>query len=199
MLERATGGDEQAIEDLFSRHRERLERLVRLRLSRRLQGLVDSSELLQEALAEAGQRLPEYVKSPERLPLFLWLRKITGMKLAEVQRRHLGEGAADNVSLHRGALPAANSISLAAHLLGTVASPSDAAIKVETRIHVQEALNNMDAMDREILALKHFERLSTDEIAQVLELSKGDVGKSYLRAIKRLRAAVSQIPGFQGL
>jgi RNA polymerase sigma-70 factor (ECF subfamily) len=90
-------------------------------------------------------------------------------------------------------------MSLAAHLLGTMTTASEAAIKAETRIFVQEALNAMDPIDREILALKHFEQLSTSEIAQVLGLSKAGAGSRYLRAIKRLRAVVSQIPGFQGL
>ena len=79
---------------------------------------------------------------------------------------------AQEVSLYRGALPEADSASLAAQLLGTITSPSQNAIKAETRIYVQEALNSMDPIDREILALKHFEQLSLSEIAQVVGLSK---------------------------
>ena len=147
----------------------------------------------------ASRELSGYLENPTLSP-FLWLRQITGRELAKIHGEHLGKFESDEgVSLHRGALPGANSISLAAHLLGTMSSSSADAVKVETRMHVQEALNAMDATDREILALKHFERLDMDEIARVLSLSKGDVGKRYLRAIKRLRAVVSQIPGFQGL
>jgi RNA polymerase sigma-70 factor (ECF subfamily) len=136
------------------------------------------------------------------LPFFLWLRHLTGLKLLEVHRRHLGtemRDAAQELSLYRGALPEANSVSLAAQLLGTVTSPSQNAIRAETRIYVQEALNAMDPVDREILALKHFEQLSTSEIARVLGLSKAGAGSRYLRAIKRLRTTLSQIPGFQGM
>lgn len=107
--------------------------------------------------------------------------------------------AGQEVSLHRGALPEANSVSLAAHLLGTMTSPSQAAVKAETRIYVQEALNGMDPLDREVLALKHFEQLSTSEMAQVLGLSKAGAGSRYLRAIKRLRKIMSQLPGFEGM
>jgi RNA polymerase sigma-70 factor (ECF subfamily) len=201
LVEQAAGGDQRALDEIFSRYRSRLKRMVHLRLSRRLQGRVDDSDVIQEAYLDVARKLPEYAGDPQ-LPFFLWLRNLVGLKLAEVHRRHLGTQMRDadqEVSLHRGALPEANSMSLAAHLLGTMTTASEAAIKAETRIFVQEALNAMDPIDREILALKHFEQLSTSEIAQVLGLSKAGAGGRYLRAIKRLRAVVSQIPGFQGL
>lgn len=201
MVQRAVAGDQAAYGDLFSRFRERLKRMVHLRLNRTLQGRVDDSDVVQEAQIEAARRLPEYAREPQ-LPFFLWLRNLTGLKLLEIHRRHLGiemRDAAQEVSIYRGALPEANSVSLAAQLLGTVTSPSENAIKAETRIYVQEALNAMDPVDREVLALKHFEQLSTSEIAQVLGLSKAGAGSRYLRAIKRLRSTLSQIPGFQGM
>jgi RNA polymerase sigma-70 factor (ECF subfamily) len=86
---------------------------------------------------------------------------------------------------------------LAAQLLGTLTTPSQAVVKAETRRLVQEALNGMDPIDREVLALKHFEQLSTAEIAAVLGLSKAGAGSRYLRAIKRLREILVQIPGFE--
>jgi RNA polymerase sigma-70 factor, ECF subfamily len=64
---------------------------------------------------------------------------------------------------------------------------------------VQEALNNMDQVDREVLALKHFEQLSTSEIAEVLGMSKAGAGSRYLRAIERLKEVLSRIPGFVDL
>jgi RNA polymerase sigma-70 factor (ECF subfamily) len=201
LVQQAAGGDQRAVDDLLSQFRPRLKRMVHLRLSRRLQGRVDDSDVIQEAYLDVSRKLPEYAVNPQ-LPFFLWLRNLVGLKLTEVHRRHLGTQMRDadqEVSLHRGALPEANSMSLAAHLLGTMTTASEAAIKAETRIFVQEALNGMDPIDREILALKHFEQLSTSEIAQVLGLSKAGAGGRYLRAIKRLRAVVSQIPGFQGL
>jgi RNA polymerase sigma-70 factor (ECF subfamily) len=199
LLHRAGGGDQEALCTLLSRYRDRLKRMVHLRLSRRLQGRVDDSDVLQEAFLEIARRLDEYLREPS-LPFFLWLRHMTGLKLAEVHRRHLGTQlrAADReVTLHRGGLPLADSVSLAAQLLGTLTTPSQAAVKAETRLLVQEALNGMDPIDREVLALKHFEQLSTAEIAEVLGLSKAGAGSRYLRAIKRLREILSRIPGFE--
>lgn len=201
LLGRAAAGDEAARHDLFTRYRARLKRMVHLRLSRRLQGRVDDSDVLQEALLDAGRRLAEYAAEPQ-LPFYLWLRHLTGLKLAEVHRRHLGTQLRDadrEVTLHRGGLPEADSASLAAQLLGTITSPSEAAVKAEQRLYVQEALNAMDPVDREVLALKHFEQMSTSEIAAVLGLSKAGAGSRYLRAIKRLRELLAKMPGFEGL
>src|SRR5947208_6331105 len=199
LLPLAADGDEAALRELFTRHRDRLKRMVHLRLSRRLQGRVDDSDVLQEAFLTIATQLPAYAAEP-KLPFYLWLRHMTGLKLAEIHRRHLGTQLRDadrEVTLHRGGLPQADSMSLAAHLLGQLTTPSQAAIKAETRLLVQEALNSMDPVDREVLALKHFEQLSTAEIADVLGLSKAGAGSRYLRAIKRLREILSQIPGFE--
>jgi RNA polymerase sigma-70 factor (ECF subfamily) len=201
LLRRAAAGDEQALQELFGRYRDRLKRMVHLRLNRRLQGRVDDSDVLQEAYLDVSRRLNEYLANPT-LPFFLWLRHLAGLKLAEVHRRHLGTQLRDaerEVTLHRGGLPEADSVSLANQLLGKLTTPSQAAIKAETRLFVQEALNSMDPVDREVLALKHFEQLSTSEIAEVLGLSKAGAGSRYLRAIKRLREILQRLPGFTEL
>jgi RNA polymerase sigma-70 factor, ECF subfamily len=199
LIRRTARGDQDALRELFSRHHDRLKRMVHLRLSRRLAGRIDDSDVLQEAFLEIARRLDDYLERPSQ-PFYLWMRHMTGLKLAEVHRRHLGtqlRNADREVTLHRGGIPMANSVSLAAQLLGTLTTPSQAAIKAETRLLVQEALNSMDPIDREVLALKHFEQLSLAEIAEVLGLSKAGAGGRYLRAIKRLRAILVQIPGFE--
>src|SRR5215510_14631164 len=89
LLQRAAGGDQPAVQELFALHRDRLKRMVHLRLSRRLQGRVDDSDVLQEAFLDIAGRLQDYATDP-KLPFFLWLRHMTGLKLAEVHRRHLG-------------------------------------------------------------------------------------------------------------
>jgi RNA polymerase sigma-70 factor (ECF subfamily) len=198
LLARAGRGDEQAFGQLFGQHRERLKRMVRLRLSRRLQGRLDESDVLQDAYLEICRRLHEFVQNPA-VPLYLWLRQMTGLKLAELHRRHLGTRMRDadrEVSIYRGALPEADSASLAAHLLGQLTSPSQAAIKAEMRIKLQEVLNTMAPLDREVIALRHFEQLSGDETAEVLGLSKSAASSRYVRAITRLRKILSQFPEF---
>ncbi len=190
LIERAAGGDPEAASALFAVYRERLKRVVRLRLSRPLQGRLNESDVVREVFDEAARRLDEYLQGPV-LPLFLWLRQMVCQKLVDLHRRFLGQddqgpGGAGELTLHGGGLPVADAGTLAAQLLGTkVASRS--ADRAETRLYLQEALNSMEPIDREVLALKHFERLSFGEIAQVLGLSETSVGMRYLTAVKRLR------------
>lgn len=198
LLRQAGAGDEQALAELFAHHRDRLRQMVRLRLDRRLQGRLDPSDVLQEAYLVFSRRFADYAQNPT-VPFYLWLRSLTGQKLIDMHRQHLGakmRDAAQEVSLYRGALPQASSVSLAAQLLGRLTSASRAAIRAETQIRVQEALNSMDPMDREVLTLRHFEMLSNEEAAQVLGLSKSAASNRYIRALKRMKDILTGLPGF---
>jgi RNA polymerase sigma-70 factor (ECF subfamily) len=200
LLRRALTGDESALAALFDGYRARLRRMIRLRLDRRLSGRVDASDVLQEAYLDVRKRLAEYARDPEAMPFHLWLRLVAAQKLTDVHRYHLGAQMRDagmEVSLHRGPYPQASSISLAAQLLGRMTSASKAAIRAEHKLIVQEALNGMDAIDREVLTLRHFEHLSNDETALVLGLSKSAASNRYIRALKRLKEVLSSIPGLR--
>jgi RNA polymerase sigma-70 factor (ECF subfamily) len=198
LLARATAGDANALADLFTGYRERLKRMVALRLDRRLTGRVDPSDIIQEAFLEVHKRFKEYARDAS-VPFFLWLRLVTGQKLTDCHRHHLGakmRDAGQEVSLYRGAMPQASSVSLAAQLLGKLTSASQAAIRAEHKLHVQEALNSMEPLDREVLVLRHFEHLTNDEAALVLGLRKSAASQRYIRALKRLKEILSAIPGF---
>ena len=172
LIEQAVRGDQRALGELLGRHRERLRRMVALRLDRRLQGRVDPSDVLQKACLDAARRLAEYQKGPT-MSFFLWLRLLAGQRLVDEHRKHLGAAARDagrEISLYRGALPETTSAALAAHLLGRLTAPSQAAIRAERKIRLQEALNRLDPIDREVLALRHFEELTNGEAAAVLGL-----------------------------
>ncbi len=197
LLLSARAGEASAVAALFTRYRDRLKRMVALRLDRRLSGRVDASDVLQEAYLEVHTRFREWVANPD-LPFFLWLRLVTGQKLTDFHRHHLGaqmRDAGQEVSLYRGALPQASSASLAAHLLGKLTSVTDAAIRAEHKLIVQEALNTMDGLDREVLVLRHFEHLSNEECALVLGVKKSTASQRYIRALKRLKEILSSIPG----
>ena len=200
LLRRAADGDQTALADLLTPYRGRLKRMVKIRLNQRLQGRVDASDIIQDALLEASQRLREYLDGPG-MPFFLWLRHLAGQKLIDVHRRHLGTLKRDaglEISLHHGSWPVASCASLAEQLLGRLTSPSQAAIKAELRLRVQEALNSLDPLDREVLALRHFEQLTGAETAQVLGIKPAAAGKRYLRALERLREILAGLPGGLG-
>ena len=200
LLRRAKSGDEAALGTLFTHYRERLRRMVRLRLDRRVYGRLDPSDILQDAYLDVARRFPEYAAAPT-VPFYLWLRALTGQRLIDLHRQHLGAQMRDagrEVSLYRGALPQASSASLAQQLLAGLTSPTQAAVRAEMQIQLQEALNSMDAIDREVVVLRHFEELSNAETAQVLAIETSAASKRYIRAIRRLKAILDRVPGFFG-
>ena len=166
-------------------------------MDERLRGRVDESDVLQETLADAARRLPNYTAATD-YPFFLWLRDLAAQKLVDLHRRHLSaqkRSVNREVSLERGAYPAATSACLAAHLLGRLTSPSQAAVRQETKMRVQDALNSMEELDRELLALRHFEQLSNAEAAAVLGLNDSTASSRYLRALRKLKAILQATPG----
>jgi RNA polymerase sigma-70 factor, ECF subfamily len=197
LLDRARAGDGVALNELLARHRPRLRRMVDLRLDRRLQARIDASDVIQDAYVEVARRLDEYLSQPS-YPLFLWLRLIVGERLLKLHRHHLGTQMRDagmEVSIYRGALPEASSAALAALLLGKHTSPTQAAVRAERMIRLQEALNTLDAIDREVLSLRHFEELSLAETALSLGIEQSAAAKRYIRALKRLKATLASMPG----
>lgn len=192
MLHQASQGNVRLLEDYFTRHRARLLRMVKLRLDPRVRGRVDPSDVVQEAYLEISRKLADYLREPT-IPFFLWLRLLTGQKLALAHRQHLGVQARDagrEVSLFHGAYPEASSAALAAQLMGRLSTPSQAAAKHELRVRVQDALNTMDPIDREVLTLRHFEQLSNFETAMVLGIKDTAAANRYVRALSRLRGVL---------
>jgi RNA polymerase sigma-70 factor (ECF subfamily) len=120
---------------------------------------------------------------------------VVGERLSKVHRTHLGaqmRDAALEVSLYLHALPAASSAALAAQLLVKHTSPTEAAVRAEQMLRVQEAINALEPIDREIIALRNFEELSRAEAAHALDITEAAVAKRYVRAIKRLKVALGE-------
>ena len=129
---------------------------------------------------------------------FVWMRSITGQTLINVHRRHLKakRRAADReVRRQPGGAPHATSVSLAAHLIVQQTSPSQAAMQAEALASIEQALEQMDAMDREVLVLRHFEELTNQETAETLGLQKAAASNRYIRALKRLREILVKTTG----
>lgn len=198
--ERVRSGDRSALAELYSAHRARLRRWVDLHLDPRVRGRLSPSDVIQEVYLAAEQRLDHFRERPE-MPFSVWVRLLAGQRLVEVHRRHLGAAARDagrEVSLGDGGAnhgPAASAANLAARLAGDLTSPSQAALRDEQHALLVQALDSMDALDREVLALRHYDELSNDEVARLLGLSKGTASKRYVRALARLRSILETIPG----
>lgn len=191
--------DPHALGALILKYQDRLERVIAFRMDSRLRTRVDAADVLQDAFVEATQRIDDYRACSDKMSFFLWLRFITIQKLHQLHRHHLGVQARDagrDIGIFGGA-GARNgqetSMVLAAQLLGKMTSPSHAAIREEQKRKLESALAEMEDMDREALALRHFEHLSNSETAQLLGLSESAASNRYIRAVRRLKLILDRI------
>lgn len=179
---------EESFAQFFQQTKQRLHRIVRFRLDYRLRGRVSESDVVQETYVRAAQRLDRYLDNPE-VPFFVWLRTELHQKLIEVHRKHFGAGKRDvrkEQVIHR-ANTGQTSIALAAHLVGQMTSASQLLERAEQIETLQLALEEINEMDREVIALRHFEELSNVETAEILGIETSAASKRYLRALKRMR------------
>jgi len=200
VLQRLRCDGDQGLAAVFAQYRDRLERMVALRMDPRLRGRLDPADVLQEAYLDASKRLAAYVASPEA-PVFVWLRGIAANTLTNLHRRHLAAQARDatrEVSLGLGA-GSTTSGWLAGQLVGSLTSPSQVAIREEMAVQLAAAIDQMDELDREVLLLRHFELLRNHEVAMILGISENAASNRYVRALGRLRDLIATIPGLTGL
>lgn len=199
LLIRARQGDELARSDLVQLYRERIKRMIALRMDRRLQSRVDASDIVQDASLEATRRLEEYFCQPEPMDFFVWLRWIANDKLVDAQRFHLGaqkRQVGHEVSLYCRPVAEATSFALAEHLLGRITQPSEAIRKLELQASLEDAVNQLDPVDREVLVLRHFEDLSNNETAEILGIKKSGASRRYVVALSRLKELLQDNPVF---
>jgi RNA polymerase sigma-70 factor (ECF subfamily) len=199
LLHRAASGDAGAWGALLMEHEPRLARIVGFRMDPRLHGRVDAADVVQEAFLEAAEHRADYFRLRPDVPLVLWLRGVVSNKLLEVHRHHLGTGKRDakrEVPIYRTTpSPADTSAALVVHLSADITRPSMAAQRGEAKATVRAALDALDAIDREVLALRHFEQLSNGEAAVVLGIQERAAAKRYVRALKRLKDLLAATPG----
>ncbi len=181
---------EESLAKYFSMVRERLRRIVNFRLDYRLSGRVSESDVLQETYVRAAKRIDSYLQKPD-MPFFVWLRLETQQQILDIHRQHFAAGKRDIRKEIALARPNPNSdrtsMALAAHLVGQMTSPSQMFVKAEKIAALEKTLNTMNELDREVIALRHFEELSNEETAKVLQIKPSASSKRYLRALKRLK------------
>ncbi len=189
VLRRVAVGDQSAIGELLEEYRPRLARMIGVRMDPTLRGRVDASDVIQEAYVEVAERLPRYLESRD-MPFFLWVRFLTGQKLLQIHRRHVEAGMRDvrcEMSLQQGGIAGASSMTLASAILDGGATPSQVAMREEERASLVQALGELSEVDREILAMRHFERLSLAETAELLGISESAASRRHVKALGRLQ------------
>ncbi len=198
LLARLGQGDEEALAELFSQHRDRLLRMVEFRLDARLRGRVAADDVLQEAYLDAAKRKQYFVDDNSK-SFFIWLRMVVTQTLIDVHRRHLGAQMRDagrEAARRGGRYSQTTSVSLAANLLGTVTSPTLAVRRAELAERLQATLDEMEPIDREVLALRHFEELTNREVAEELGIQQKAASIRYIRALRRLKDILAEMPRF---
>jgi RNA polymerase sigma-70 factor (ECF subfamily) len=194
-IDRLRGGDRGVLAELVDKHRDRLRRMVELCLDAR--SGPDAPDVVQEAFLDVARDLEAYTADP-KLPPLVRLPLHVGRRLTTLHRRHVGTRMRDagrEISLSHGALPEAGSAALASMLLGRHTSPTQAVPRAERMLRFQEALNRLDPIDREGLALRHCEQRGRAEAAQVLGITQDAAAERSFRALKRLKDVPAMLPG----
>lgn len=193
LTDRLRGGEKDALGDLFVLCQERLRQMVHFRLDRRLIRRIDVDDVLQDAFIDAETRLEHFAKTQAEASPYVWLRLITLQTLMDAHRRHLGTQARDasrEQSIHLGGDQTTLN-SMAQLLVGQLTSPSQAIQRAESIEQIQAALEQMNPIDQEILALRNFEELTNAEVSEVLKISASAASLRYIRALKRLQQVMA--------
>lgn len=192
LLRRAERGDPFALQRLLERHRSRLRRMIELRLDNRLRARIDPSDIIQDALFDASRKLTDYLAT-RPLPFYPWLRAIAFQRLVDQYRRHV-RAERHSVKFEEQTVPLSDrsAMLLASDLVAPGTSPSQRLLREESQRRVQAAMEQLDPTDREILVLRHLERMPVAEIAALLNISAGAVKMRRLRAIERLRSLLDK-------
>lgn len=186
LLKRSAGGDDSAVRELFVRNQDRLRKMVEFRMDDRLQSRFDPSDVVQESLIEASDRLPEYL-AERPLPFYPWLRQIAWERLIALQRRHLRAGVR-TVTREAPFRVSDESVGiLAQRFVASGSSPSQQVVRQEIRDRVRSALEELSSDDRELLLMRHLEQLRVSEIAAVLGLTEAAVKSRLRRSLERLQ------------
>lgn len=193
LLDQASQGDPAAVQELLTRFRARLMRMVRIHMDHRLAARFDPSDVVQDTFARAWRELPDYL-GRRPLPFYPWLREFAWKTLIDLRRKHiLAQRRSVNRENRLGqALPDQSAMHLARKLLANGTSPSHRVVREELCRRVQAAISKLEKRDREVLVLRHLERLSTPEIAAVLKISEGAVRVRHLRAMQRFREVMGR-------
>jgi|SRR5579863_6390849 len=193
LLAGAGQGQPAAVNELLDRHREALRNMIQARMDQKLARRVDASDVVQDVLLEASQRLADYIRDP-KLPFGLWIRQMAQDRIIDLHRRHrvARRRSLDREQQRPGALADKSSLELMAQLRDPELTPAAATLRKELHERFVEAIDQLEDEDREILLMRHFEQLSNSEAAELLGLSQPAAGMRHLRALRRLREVLGE-------
>jgi RNA polymerase sigma-70 factor, ECF subfamily len=192
LLDDARKGEPGAVDKLLGEFREPLRQVIGLRLDPAVARRVDASDIVQDVLVEANQRLTEYLKKPD-MPFYLWLRHLAQDRIIDTHRRHRlaqRRSVDREQAVARPAWADESSVSLIAQLIDTERTPTSEAIQLELQRRLNAAIDQLSDDDREIILMRHHEGLSNQDVAHALQLTEAAASMRYLRALRRLRTVL---------
>lgn len=170
----------------LDRYRDYLSLLARLQLDGRLQSKLDASDIVQQTLLRAHERMGQF-RGHSEVELAAWLRVI----LAHTVANELGKfGQAKRaVSLERSLEAAVeeSSARLEAWLAVDESSPSDCAIRHEQLLRLAKALAQLPGDQRAALELHHLKGCAVADIARMLDRTRPAVAGLIRRGLHALR------------
>lgn len=193
LIELAEGGDESARNALLRLYRDRLKRMVGMRMDKRVSSRFDPSDVVQEALLTASNRLSAYL-ADQRIPFYPWLRNLTWEHLLKMQDRHLKvqKRTVDREVSNELKLNEDSVCELVDLLAGSLTSPSLKVMRDEMCRRIRDALMAMRNNDREVLELLYLEQLTSKEAAEVLQVTQTVIRTRHCRAIQRLSTMLQE-------
>ena len=176
--------------EVWLEHRDRLVRLLATRMPRVMLRRMSADDVAQEAYLACGRRMDFLLNQPE-VPMFVKLRKIALQTLTDLERRHLAAGKRDAMKESEWEdCGDDHSVDAWANFADTISSPRTRLVRLERQEMARRILHELPSTDREILELRHFEELSNNECAAVLEIAPKAASIRYVRALKRFQDLV---------
>ena len=191
LVELAKAGNQDALAQLFTHYKRQLRTMIALRMDTNLKGRLDPSDVLQDAWVDVARKLGNY--DPARMSFFVWLRLVASERLIACHRKHVGTQKRDPRRELRQHHLNATSLSLGNFFVDKLTSVSGKAIKAEQQAKLQSVLEQMEAHDREVIAMRVFEGLSNAETAECLEITINAASKRFIKAIDKLRNEMKEL------
>ena len=193
LLRNARQGESAAVNELMERHRNAVRQIIQMRLDRAVAARVDASDVVQDVLLEASQRLNDFIEGGS-MPFHLWLRQLAKDRLIDMHRRHRGaqRRSVDREQRVGAGSSERSSLNLDGVLADGQLTPAAASIRREIEQRFLTALQELGDDDRDIILMRHQEHLTNSEVAEALGLSQPAAGMRYLRALRKLREVLGE-------
>ena len=192
LLNKLRENPEKTLSELFTVHRTALRQVIAARLDRRLLDRVDPSDVLQETLIEASNRLREYLDNP-KVPFKNWLSYLAEQNAVAAYRFHFAtQKRSVNCEERIDDKDHASGLASLDYIVNEITDPQERVIRGESHDLLLNAMEKLSESDRGIIQRRYFQGESIPEIAAALGLTKEATSKRVFRAVRKLSQLLSE-------